>query len=62
MRSRPSSGRRRAATPPEFLIDRSLSQVSLPAALIEAGLIVRTLADVYGEQTAQELTMRRGWR
>jgi len=69
MRSRPSSGRRRAATPPEFLIDRSLSQVSLPAALIGAGLIVRTLADVYGEQTAQEtddatwlaLAGERGW-
>ena len=54
MRSRPSSGRRRAATPPEFLIDRGLSQVSLPAARHEAGLIVRTLADACGEQTAQE--------
>jgi hypothetical protein len=43
MRSRPSSGRRRDATPPEFLIDRSLSQVSLPAALREAGLTIRTL-------------------
>ena len=69
MRSRPSSGRRRAATPPEFLIDRSLSQVSLPAVLLQAGLIVRTLADVYGEQTAQEtddatwlaLAGERGW-
>jgi hypothetical protein len=55
MRSRPSSGRRRDATPPEFLIDRSLSQVSLPAALREAGLTIRTLADVYGEQAAQEI-------
>jgi hypothetical protein len=54
MRSRPSSGRRRAPAPPEFLIDRSLSQLSLPAALREAGLIVRTLAEVYGEQAAQE--------
>jgi hypothetical protein len=51
------------------LIDRSLSQVSLPAALLGAGLIVRTLADVYGEQTAQEtddatwlaLAGDRGW-
>jgi hypothetical protein len=54
MRSRPSSGRRRDATPPEFLIDRSLSQVSLPAALREVGLIVQTLTDVYGQQAAQE--------
>jgi len=69
MRSRPSSGRRRAATLPEFLIDRSLSQLSLPAALREAGLLVRTLADVYGEQGSQEtddatwlaLAGERGW-
>ncbi len=69
MRSRPSSGRRRAATPPEFLIDRSLSQVSLPAALREVGLIVQTLTDVYGQQAAQEtddatwltLAGERGW-
>src|SRR5579863_7475483 len=69
MRSRPSSGRRRDATPPEFLIDRSLSQVYLPAALREVGLITRTLAEVYGEQAAQEtddatwltLAGERGW-
>jgi hypothetical protein len=69
MRSRPSSGRRHAAPLPEFLIDRSLSQVSLPAVLREAGLVVRTLANVYGEQTAQEtddatwlaLAGERGW-
>ena len=69
MRSRPSSGRRRDVTPLEFLIDRSLSQVSLPAALREAGLIARTLAEVYGDQTAQEtddatwlaLAGERGW-
>jgi PIN domain-containing protein len=54
MRSRPSSGRRRAVTPPEFLIDRSLGRLSLPRALREAGLIVQTLADIYGEQTARE--------
>src|SRR5690348_11434638 len=54
MRSRPSSGRRRGDGPPEFLIDRSLSQVLLPAWLRDAGLIVRTLAEVYGEQAAQE--------
>ena len=33
--------------------DRSLSQVSLPAALREAGLIVHTLAEIYGEKRAQ---------
>jgi hypothetical protein len=70
MRSRPSSGPRRVrVSPPEFLIDRSLSQQSLPTALREAGLIVRTLAEVYGEQAAQQtadsewlaLAGDRGW-
>src|SRR5215469_12691497 len=62
MRSRPSSGRRRGSGPPdpEFLIDRSLSQLSLPQALRDAGLTVRTLAQVYGVQTAQE-TEDRTW-
>jgi hypothetical protein len=56
MRSRPSSGRRRGSGPPEpeFLIDRSLSQVSLPQTLRAAGLTVRTLAEVYGELADQE--------
>jgi hypothetical protein len=40
--------------PPEFLIDRSLSQRSLPIALREAGLVVQTLAEVFGEQEAAE--------
>ena len=54
MKSRRSSGRRRdPEPPPEFLIDRSLSQISLPAALRDAGLIIHTLAEVYGEQRAQ---------
>jgi len=71
MRSRPSSGRRRGSEPPEpeFLIDRGLSQLSLPQALRDAGLTVRTLAEVYGEQRAQEtedrtwlaLAGERGW-
>jgi hypothetical protein len=69
MRSRRSSGRRRGDGPPEFLIDRSLSQVLLRAELHEAGLIVRTLAEVYGEQAAQQaedadwlsLAGERGW-
>jgi hypothetical protein len=69
MRSRRSSGRRRGDGPPEFLIDRNLSQVLLPAGLRNAGLIVRTLAEVYGERAAQEaedadwlsLAGERGW-
>jgi PIN like domain len=69
MRSRPSSGRPHAPAPPEFLLDRSLSQRSLPAALREAGLTARTLADVYGEHKAAEtddatwlaLAGQRGW-
>jgi hypothetical protein len=36
------------------MIDRSLSQVSLPAALLQAGLMIRTLTGDYGEQTARE--------
>ena len=56
MRSRRSSGRRRdGSEPPEFLIDCSLGRVALPAALRAAGLTVRTLADVYGEQQAQDV-------
>ena len=69
MRSRPSSGRPRDLGPPEFLVDRSLSQVLLPAELRQAGLVVHTLAEVYGEQAAQEtpdtewiaLAAQRGW-
>ena len=69
MRSRPSSGRPRDLGPPEFLVDRSLSQVLLPAELRRAGLTVHTLAEVYGERAAQEtedtawiaLAAQRGW-
>jgi hypothetical protein len=56
VRSRRSSARRRdGSEPPEFLIDRSLGRVALPAALRAAGLTVRTLAGVYGEQQAQDV-------
>src|SRR5215467_12603748 len=69
MRSRPSSGRPPGLGPPEFLVDRSLSQVLLPAELRQAGLVVHTLAEVYGERAAQEtpdtawiaLAAQRGW-
>jgi len=53
--SRRSSGQRHAAGQPEFLIDRSLGQLVLPAALREAGLTVHTLADVYGEAGSHEV-------
>lgn len=56
MKSRRSSDRQRDPEPqPEFLIDRSLSQVSLPVALRDAGLIVHTLAKLFGERRAQTL-------
>jgi hypothetical protein len=54
MPSRRSSDRQRAAAPPEFLLDRSLGRRKLPKTLREAGLTVRTLADIYGEEAAQE--------
>lgn len=53
-KSKRSSGRRSELPPPEFLIDRSLGRITIPAKLREAGLIVHTLADIYGEQRAQE--------
>jgi len=55
VKSRRSSGRRRDDAPPEFLIDRSLGRLTLPAALRAVELTVWTLADVYGEQAAQEV-------
>lgn len=70
MKSRRSSGRQPdPEPPPEFLIDRSLSQVSLPAALRDAGLTVHTLAEVCGERRAQasedtewiSMAAERGW-
>ena len=54
MPSRRSSARQLAAAQPEFLVDRSLGRLQLPAALRLVGLTVRTLADVYGEEVAQE--------
>ena len=47
--------RRESQPPPEFLVDRSLGSVIVPAALSGAGFVVRTLADVYGEVAAREL-------
>lgn len=47
---------RRPPDLPEFLVDRSLGRVHLPAALRGIGLAVHTLASVYGEERAQEVT------
>ena len=43
----------RRAPPPEFFIDRSLGRHHLPDALRAHGLVVHTLASVYGEQPGQ---------
>jgi PIN like domain len=40
---------------PEFFIDRSLGRRAVPDALRVHGLIVHTMADVYGEQVGQGL-------
>ena len=69
MRSRPSSGPRPGPGPLEFLVDRSLSQVLLPAALRRAGLTVHTLAEAFGEPAARDVpdadwiavAAERGW-
>jgi hypothetical protein len=44
-----------AETPPEFFIDRSLGRKHLANALTEQGVIVHTMASVYGEDVAQGL-------
>jgi hypothetical protein len=69
MPSRRSSDRRPAAEQHEFLIDRSLGRLAVPEALRAVGLIVHTLAEIYGEDAAQEtedvkwirLAAQRGW-
>jgi hypothetical protein len=69
MPSSRSSGRRRAAEQPEFLIDRSIGRLAVPEALRAVGLTVHTLAEIYGEEAAQEtedvewirLAAQRGW-
>jgi uncharacterized protein with PIN domain len=55
MPSKRSSARQLAAAPHEFLIDRSLGRIALVTNLRSAGLVVRTLADIYGEEAAQEI-------
>jgi hypothetical protein len=54
---------------PEFFIDRSLGRHQVPEALRACGLVVHTMAEVYGEQVSQRLkdetwlrdVGRRGW-
>jgi hypothetical protein len=48
------SSARRSERPLEFLIDRSLGRLAVPRLLREAGLVVHTLADLYGEEQAQK--------
>jgi len=54
MPSKRSSARQLAAAQHEFLVDRSLGRLALVTKLRSVGLVVRTLADVYGEDAAQE--------
>jgi hypothetical protein len=41
--------------PPEFFIDRSLGRHAVPNALRAVGVLVHTMAEVYGEQVGQGL-------
>jgi hypothetical protein len=45
----------RRERPPEFFIDRSLGRKHLAEALRACGLVVHTMAVVYGEEAAQSL-------
>jgi predicted nuclease of predicted toxin-antitoxin system len=47
---------RKPPEPPEFFVDRSLGRHVLPDALHEAGFVAHTLASVYGEERAQEIS------
>jgi hypothetical protein len=44
------------ADEPEFFIDRSLGRKVVAEALVAAGLVVHTMASVYGERIGQGLT------
>jgi hypothetical protein len=44
-----------SASAPEFFIDRSLGRHVVPQALRDAGAVVHTMADVYGERVGQGL-------
>lgn len=55
-----SKSKRRSASagsppPPEFFVDRSLGRYEVPEALRAAGLVVHTMADIYGEDWGQRL-------
>jgi hypothetical protein len=45
----------RHGSSPEFFIDRSLGRKHLPEALRACGLVVHTLASVYGEEEGQQV-------
>lgn len=52
----------RRELPPEFFIDRSLGRKHLADALRAHGLVVHTMASVYGEQAAQRVADERWLR
>jgi hypothetical protein len=45
---------------PEFFIDRSLGRFTVPQELRACGLVVHTMAEVYGEQVGQDSKTRPG--
>jgi hypothetical protein len=47
---------------PEFFIDRSLGRFTVPEALRACGLVVHTMAEVYGERVGQGLQDERWLR
>jgi hypothetical protein len=52
----------RREPPPEFFIDRSLGRKHLAEALRDLGLVVHTMASIYGEEQAQRLPDQRWLR
>jgi hypothetical protein len=52
----------RREPPPEFFIDRSLGRKHLAEALRDLGLVVHTMASIYGEERAQRLPDQRWLR
>jgi hypothetical protein len=52
----------RREPPPEFFVDRSLGRKHLAEALRDLGLVVHTMASIYGEERAQRLPDQRWLR
>nr|MBA2599946.1 hypothetical protein [Actinomycetota bacterium] len=52
----PSSRRKpQPESPPEFFLDRGLGRYKIPHALVDEGLIVHTLASVYGDDAEESV-------